>query len=146
MIIKLNSEKQAKKIKEIPELKNGFYKIINNEVLVITNLKDTLELITKTKKHIVSPFNVEVSLTPWLNVYFDNNFFIQNFSDSLITNFQTILKPQSLKDEKQYQLHITNKSDQLIIELIPKTISETKNELVLDSYLNFLPNLSTGIF
>ena len=139
LLIKLKSKNQVKKIKETAELKNAFFKIINQEILVISNNQELLDQTIKTKTKPISAFNLEVSLIPWLEIYFDNNFFNYTFTDSSITNLQTILKPLSLTGEKKYQLQLTNKSHQLIVNLIPKTFSKTEDQIILDNYLNYIP-------
>ena len=138
LIIELADKKEAEKI-NIHSSPNLNYQIIKKQILVITSNPELLEKITTRQIQPLSPFNLSFSLTPWLTFYLQDEFFKQTFENNILADMQTILLPLESTDKKSFQLEFLTKPHQLILNLKPSKLKADDQLVVLDDYLDFLP-------
>src|SRR3989338_757518 len=139
LLFKLDGEKQAEAIKDITEVGQLYLKVIKQNIAVISNNAQTTEKITSQKIRAKSPFDLSVSLNPWLKIYLHKNFFSQTFDHAILADLQTILQPLSQGARESYTMHLVSRPHQLLIQLQPEIAADQKERLALDNYLKYLP-------
>jgi len=146
LVIKLKSKKQLAEFKDMAGFNGIYYQIIEKNILAFTNNLEILKQMADTKIKPVSPFKVEIFLTPWLNVFFNQTFFSASFDDTILADLQTILNPLSLSENRRFTMQFISQPHQLMISLLPENLNDNGNQPVLNEYLNFLPKNYTMAF